>query len=588
MLNPSCVSRVLRRAWLALACVLAGALAAHAQGRGAEAQVRAYLSSNVVRLGDRVALIVAVENARSADIAALPSVAGLAIGPLGQPSQQSYVEIVNGRRSSSVSSTWAIPLRPADVGEYVIPPFDVLVDGVARKTAELRLNVFKDMRGEDLGFLEIRPSSKRVIVGQPFSLEMVFGFDAAISDKTSYLNLALSWWGNLPGVLENQAPAANGARRGEIYLNERGTIEIEQVANRKLRDREFVALRVVRSFTPTREGTLEIPVSFFEFGSVVERRDFFSTRREKGETFFARAPELTIQVVPLPETGRPVDFGGAIGTLAARADATPRDVDAGDSIKLKVEWTGEGNLEFFTPPDIARLESFRDFRVYGRTEEKAFDRRTVVYDISPVTSQAREIPAVPLSVYDPQSERYVSVKTEPIPIRVRALEGASGLGLEAGEERFKNDVRDIVLQPSPRGERAPLGAAFVFGFAALLPAGWLALRGFVRRNGDPDAPRERARRKARKMLARSLARAGDARAQLESVYQFLSARSGESVESWIGRRVCEAVAGGDVERLRGLDTVIGELEASVWGGTGAARERERVLTAADEALRGGL
>jgi len=575
--------------WCALCIAMLLASAAPARAQRGDSEVRAYLSSGVVRLGDRVSLIVSVENARTSEIRALPKVDGLSIGPLPDPAERFEYRIFNGRQTQSVSRTWSIPLSTGTVGDYSIPPFAITVDGAQVMTSELNLQVVADLRGEELGFFEMRASSKRVVVGQPFSVELVFGFDSAIAERTNYGNLALSWWGKLPGLLENEVPATPGARKLKLSLNDRETIEVESIEpQRELRGHRFVTLRLLRSYTPTRTGVLEFPSSFFEFGQVVERRDFFRTDRQKAETFFVRAPELSVEVVPLPEAGRPIDYSGAIGALNVRASAQPRDVDAGESIKFKVEWTGEGNLEFFTAPDPSRLDAFREFRVYGKTEEKAFDRRVVTYDIAPVTSQVKAIPALPLSVYDPDEKRYKTIATAPVEIRVRALEGVSGLAMGDDAEKFQEDLRDIVSSSWPSPQRAPLGPGWVFGLAGALPLAWGALRSLVRRSHDPDAPRERARRGARKQLRRALKGARDPRAQLVAINAFLASRTSETPEAWEGRRVREALPRSQSERAKALDECIAELERAVWGGQGGALDGRRVEQAADEALAGGL
>jgi len=561
-------------AWLALSPGVA------AQGTSGGASLRAYLTSGVVRLGDRVALVVTVENARSSELGTLPSVKGLGIGPVQPPAEQRSIVFLGARRQESVTRTWTIPLRPQETGLYAIPGFDVLVDGVARRTNELSLNVVRDLKGEELGYLEVRTSMPKVVVGQPFTIEVLFGFDLAITGTTDYANLSLAWWGSLPGLLENAAPPPDPARaRVQVVVNDREMVEVEQLPNRSLRGREFLQLRLVRSFTPTREGRIELPTSHFEFGRTVQSQDFFRTRREKGETYFVRAAEVALDVIPLPEQGRPLDFSGAIGQIAVRADATPRDVDAGDSIKFKVEWTGAGNLEFFTAPDPARLDAFRDFRVYGKSEERSLDRRVVTYDLSPVSSAVREIPALPLSVFDPASGRYGSVATEPLSVRVRALEGASGLAAD-DEERFRSDILDVETGPGAPAPDEPLGAGLVAGCGAFVAAAWLALRTAVRRSGDPAAPAARARRRARKELAGSLLRANVARAQLELVHRFVAARTNRPAEAWVGERI----GGAGAE----LDTVVAELEREVWGGSGTPLPRERILAAADAAIGGGL
>ncbi len=582
------LSRRAARLFAWLACVFLCAGLASAQRRG-EAQVRSYLTSGVVRLGDRATLILSVENASSAEVRALPKVDGLVIGPLPAPSERFQLEFRGNRQVQSVTRTWAVPLQPTAVGEFVIPPIELSVDGGSVMTAELRLNVVADLRGEELGFLEVRPSSRKVVVGQPFSLELVFGFDNAIAEQTNYGNLALSWWGRLPGLLENETAASPGARKLKLSLNDRDTIEVESVdPPREIKGRKFVTLRLRRSYTPTRTGQIEFPVSFFEFGEVVERRDFFRTERQKGETYFARASEFSIEVVPLPDAGRPVDYSGAIGRISASASAQPRDVDAGESIKWRVEWTGEGNLEFFTAPDPSRLDAFRDFRVYGKTEEKSFERRVVVYDLAPLTSQVRAIPALPLSYYDPQEGRYTSVQTSPIEIRVRALEGASGLEGGDARERFDEDLRDIVVRAEPYERAKPLGPLVVGVLGLAVPLGWLALRTFVRRRYDPDAPRERARRRARRELRKALGAAKGPREQLSAIHGFLGARTAQNAAAWEGRRASEALPPSQRERARALEECVATLERAVWGGQGGALERSRIESAVDEAVKGGL
>src|SRR5262245_22319560 len=90
-----------------LAVLLSSALALAQTG----ATLHARLSSGVVRLGDRVNLLVTVENSTKCELGALPTVAGLALGPVGPPSDQHSESWLNGRRTHSFSRTWVIPVR---------------------------------------------------------------------------------------------------------------------------------------------------------------------------------------------------------------------------------------------------------------------------------------------------------------------------------------------------------------------------------------------------------------------------------------------------------------------------------------------
>jgi hypothetical protein len=569
---------VVALALLAMAVLPAGGFA---QGQS-QARVTSRLSSGVVKLGSEVTLIATVENAAFSDVRPLPEVDGLRLGPWGPPSSRTSTAYVNGRVSHSDERTWTAPVRPLRKGEYTIPGLELSVDGALVRSQPMALNVVEDLKGEELGTFQISASSLQVVEGQPFTVELVFGWDAALIDRINWANLSLSWWGQLIGAIENDPPPpAPGANVVEIVLNTTEAIRVEQLPPTQVRGRAFRLFRLVRSFTPTREGVLEFPTSWLEFARVVDSGDIFTRRRERAESFFVRSEPLSIKVVELPEAGRPADFGGAIGNFRVRAFAEPRDVDAGESIKLKVEWSGTGNLEFFSAPEPSRSDAFAGFRVYGKTETKAIDRRTVTYDLAPRSAEVKQIPPLVLPVFDPVANCYASVATEPIAINVRALARVSGLN--EGESGFvaQSDLIDIASQLDADGELARPGARTVLVGLGALPLLWLGLRRIARKRADPWAPLERRRRRARRGLARELARADSARAELFALQEFLAARSAERPEAWAGRDLgawfaqkCPQVPR---ELVAELERQVGALEAAAWGGGSRPNVREPVL-----------
>ena len=576
----------MRLVFLGLACL---ALALPAAAQDAASRLKVYLTSGVVRLGDRVQIVVSVEDSADARIVDVPKVDGLEIGaPVGPQRNQSFSSI-NGRTTIRNELVWGIPLRALRAGEYTIPPLTVDVDGERVRTQELSLNAVQDMRGAELGLLRITPSSTRVVEGQPFSLELVLGWDAAIDRRVNRAGLALPWWGELPGViaLDPKAPPA-GARTLRLPLNGREYAVVEEVEPERQDGRSFRTFRLERSFTPTRSGQLTFPESYLEFG---HGNDSLFGSRTRDEIYFVQAPAFSIEVVALPEAGRPIDFGGAIGALEVRADAGPRDVDAGESIKLTLSVTGEGNLEFFSAPDPSREPAFAGFRFFGKTESKAFDRREVVYDIAPLSGDVSEIPPLRLPVYDPAAERYVVLETEPIPIRVRALEGAVGLLDPAGDD-YERDLRD--LADAARGARAAGRPGLPAVLAALLAVpvlGLVAAR--VRRvRGDPRAPLERRRRRALRALRGQLAASRGARDDLAAVCAFLAARSREGDGAWLGRDVAawarDAGARLSGETAAELQRLLDELERAAFGGAAERPARERTLAVARRAMGEGL
>jgi hypothetical protein len=232
-----------------------------------------------------------------------------------------------------------------------------------------------------------------------------------------------------------------------------------------------------------------------------------------------------------------------VGTLEAIAVADRRDVDLGDSIKLKVEWSGDGNLEFFDLPDLGRLPAFEGFRSYGATDElRQRFARVATFDLAPLDPGLTEIPAVPLWVFDPEQDRYRLVETRPIPIRVRALAGSGGLEDEAGAVRAE-DIRDLWTAPlaaatgGPEPGRGRSGVPLGLGLGATggLLLAWGLLRRPLRRGSDPAAPLERRRRRALRQLGRDLGRAASPDQRYLALCAYLAARTREQAEAWVGR-----------------------------------------------------
>jgi hypothetical protein len=590
------------------------AFAAFAGRAGAQspAVVRARLSTGVARLGSEVSLVVEVEGSQDSAIGDLPSVDGLRLGPVGIPSLGVFESIDGRRRVRTVKRTWVVPVVPEHAGSFTIPPITVTADGRNLSTPELALKVVEDLKGEDLGWFRI-DAPREIYEGQPFTVELRFGYDSAlgeIGEQINYINLSLPWLDQLPGLLELDLPApASGAGWVEpVGLNSRGKTRAERLPPASENDRSFLLMRIRKRYLATRAGKLEFPTSHLEFGHV--ESGFFNFGSSEKHTFYKRFPAFAIDVLDQPEAGRPIDFSGAVGTLSARATLDHRDVDAGDSIKVSVEWTGEGNLEFFDPPDPSRMEAFKGFRLYGTNDRKTPERRVVIYDLSPISPDVAAIPPIPLTLFDPSKKAYASIATDAIPIRVRPLKKTSGITAETSRPEPGLDIRDIQTEPARERELPRPGGGTIVAALLGLTVLWFGLRTAVRRRGDPDAPLARARRAARRALRRDLAGARTASDQARALQRFLAARTGEPAPAWIGRDAL-AWARSDAddrredrvepwatgargsarlpeEDARALAALMASLDERAWARSDEAIEAREIEGIAERLVRGGL
>ena len=550
-------------------------------------KVTAQLSSGLVRLGTGVRVNLHAQDVEEARVVDVPEVAGLKLSGISRPSHERRESWVNGRRSVSTSIRWVVVYDPVEEGDYVIPPIELEVDGQRVKTRELSFTVKRDLQGEELGYLQWIDLPEHIYEGESFRLRLRFGWD--VRTNVNHANLMLPWWGELPNAIEAPDPGDKIANPVDVYLNNRQRVRVLDLGEQKVGDTTMRLLELDRRYIATRSGTLELPKSFLEFGMVEQR--MFSERKNTNHIGVA---EVAIDVRSLPTEGQPFDFSGGVGRFFVGQSVDRRSVDVGESIKFGVEWTGSGNLEFFEAPDPGRLEVFDGFRVYGRTDEFLGDRRRVVYDLVPERSDVDEIPALPLWVFDTQTEKYTSIDTEPIAIRVRALPGAVGLSGEVTTGPVL-DIGDVQTEPAgPDGPAGPSDST-LFVVPSLVFGGWFLLRRQVRRAGDPDAPAARARRKALRVLRRDLSHSQTAADQSLAFRRFLGARSGESPEAWEGRSVLawfeeRGDLNGDVERTdkaRRLNALLRDIDESLWAGSNTALERSRIEELARE-VAGGL
>ena len=512
---------------------------AFARGQSPAVEISAFLSAGVVKRGASVELTLIVEGATDMRLGALPDVPGLRIGEPSRPAAQVFQGSFNGRATIIRRATVRVPIATSQVGTFVLPSIEVEAGGESATTRPLTLRVVEDMQGSEFGYFDVALQPTDLVDGQPFTIELTFGWDESLASRINHADLSLPWWGRLPGAIPIESDHALGGPLVSIDLNGEDRIEVEELGRIERDGRRYRMFRLRRDYLATSPGTIELPAASLEFGRYSQGSLF--EQPKSLETYYKSAPPARLEVQALPDEGRPIEFSGAVGTLTARAEASPREVEAGESVKVRVTWTGDGNLEFFELPDLSHAKGFEGFSVYGATDEvKSRKRRVAVFDLAPRSAAVREIPPIPLTLFDSAQRAYRVESTQPIPIRVFGLDG---VGLEPLEDLEPvEELNDLMVEWEPAmaaGERAPGGLRRVLPIGAgavglLLVAALLRPR--VRRGWDPASPRARGRRRALRTLQRELTHAGDPSQRLDAFCGFLAARSGTSPDAWHGQR----------------------------------------------------
>jgi hypothetical protein len=149
--------------------------------------------------------------------------------------------------------------------------------------------------------------------------------------------------------------------------------------------------------------------------------DVFGQVREREMTL--RAPVQAVEVLAPPSRGQPVGYNGAVGRFDVRANLAPSSGAMFAPMTLKIEVTGQGNLDRVAIPGLASSPSWKTYPPSAKlTPEgtKIFEQAVV-----PQASGQLELPALSFSFFDPERNQYVTRATTPIMADIAATQAGT-------------------------------------------------------------------------------------------------------------------------------------------------------------------
>ena len=138
---------------------------------------------------------------------------------------------------------------------------------------------------------------------------------------------------------------------------------------------------------------------------------------------------VNITVKPLP-AGKPTNFSGGVGNFTLNASIDKPEVKANDTVMLKVEVAGDGNLKFI---NSVRVDFPRKFNVYDTVTTQNIKTDTngmsgsVTFDYMFIPRKAGNYRLAPItfSYFDTKSETYKTLTTQEFNIKVEKSSGKS-------------------------------------------------------------------------------------------------------------------------------------------------------------------
>lgn len=384
--------------------------------------------------GDQFRLSFTVNTQNVKDFRA-PSIKGFDVLMGPSRSQQSSMQIINGKTTSSSSITYTYILMATDAGNYTIPAASIEADGKKIFSNALTIKVLPPDKAASANSNGQRSSSgarNQSSAGHVSGNEL---FITASASKTTVheqeavlLTYKVYTQVNLTGLL-GKIGDLKGFQIQELEVpNSRKTWQLEHYKGRNY----SVATWAQYILFPQQTGKLEVPAITFEAEitqpvAVDDPFDAFfngTSIREIKKNIIA--PKLSINVQPLPS--KPANFSGGVGDFTLSSSINSKEVRTNDAVTVKLTIKGSGNMKLINAPEVKFPE---DFEVYDPKTTNNFKAsnagltgtQTIEYLAIPRSAGTFTIPPVEFVYFDLKSNSYKTLKTEAYELKVAKGKG---------------------------------------------------------------------------------------------------------------------------------------------------------------------
>lgn len=455
-----------------------------------------------------------------------------------QKGSSSSIQIINGKRSSSHQTTFTYILIPKATGTFQLPAATALLSGDRISSTQASIQVVSDgasssqSSGQNGGkssgggqtsstgsgeissndlFMRLSLSRMEVVIGEPITA-----------------TLKIYQRANVVGFENAKFPTFNGFWSQETYVP--NNIEFK----RESLDDKIYNTAVLRTYVliPQQSGTITIDPA--ELVCLVNIRTAPSTSNSLFDSFFqdeyrtirkrVTTPAVKVKVNPLP-AGQPASFGGGVGNFGISARLTTDNLKTHDAASLIITVSGRGNVALLEEP---KVNFPPDFEVYDTKTTENTDKsnggtsgsKSFEYPFIPRSHGDFTIDPVEYSYYDVNAGKYVTLRTEPLHVKVAKGKGGDSTPVttvNSGVERkdvksLADDIRFIFTgKPGLSGSGSFfVGSVFFWILLALMILGatsvYLAFRKVAAMRADVAGTKNR---RATKMAQKRLKLAGE-------------------------------------------------------------------------------
>ena len=366
-----------------------------------------------------------------------PNFSGFTI--IGGPNQSVSNSWINGVRS--YKKTYSYFIAPKKRGNFTIAQATISIDGETYKTLPRKIVVTAAVdKPKD-------PNDPNYIATENIHLV------AEVSKTNPYLNEAITVVYKLyvaPNTAVTDYREIDSPRYNDFW-NQNIVEKGQKVQNGTYdgKDYRFIVYKKVVLY-PQKIGKLNIePLSLDVSVRVpTNRRDIFGSRLMTSVNRTISAGKKIINVKALPEAGKPVDFTGAVGDFKFNVATSKSELDASESLQVKVSVQGKGNLKLFNLPKVSLPSSLEVYEP-EHTENVKTNLSGMYGDISdsytvvPQYKGKYPIPSISFSYFDLKTKSYKRLSSDEIIIDV--INGPSSTDVSSDNTTGLNNAKQRVV-----------------------------------------------------------------------------------------------------------------------------------------------
>lgn len=333
---------------------------------------------------------------------------------IGGPNQSISQSFVNGKRS--FQKKYSYYLQPNGRGKFTIGQATIEIEGQTYKTPPIDVEVTEavdkptdgsnpEIIAADNIHLVVKISNRNPYLNEGISIEYRLYFSQEINVRQWYpkdVPQYTDFWSQDINI--SQYSVKEDLYKGDPY--------------------QYVTVKKTVLY-PQKTGELKIdPLTFTVPVNVPsDRRDIFGRRLYETVERTVASPSTTIKVKALPTEGKPANFTGAVGSFDFKVTSSKDQLNANESLQVKLQVNGNGNLKLFQLPKLNLPSSLEVYEpehqenvntnmngMYGNISDS--------YTVVPQSKGKYPINPVSFSYFDPRSETYKTLTSKEILINV--------------------------------------------------------------------------------------------------------------------------------------------------------------------------